>query len=316
MLLSSPAGNDLMFDEDLCKQGSGFVNKIWNAYRLIDGWEVDINKEQSQSDIVALQWYKSKFQKTLSEIEDHYSKYRISDALMSTYKLIWDDFCSWLLEMVKPPFGEKISEKTYLEVISTLEDNLKVLHPFVPFISEEIWQHVAQRDISEALIISEWPKTETYNEKIIKSFEFASEVISGIRTIRKEKNISFKDTIDLSILNNDNASKEFDAVISKLGNISTLNYISEKLDGALTFRVKSNEYFIPIAGAINVEEEKIKISEELKYTEGFLRSVQGKLKNERFVSGAPEQVVALEKQKEADALAKIETLKTSLEGLK
>ncbi len=315
MLLSSPAGNDLMFDEDLCKQGSAFVNKIWNAYRLIDGWEVDLEKEQSQSDIIALKWYRSKFQKTLAEIEDHYSKYRISDALMSTYKLVWDDFCSWLLEVVKPPFGEKISEKTYLEVISVLEDNLKILHPFVPFISEEIWQHITQRDISEALIISKWPKMESFDEKIIKDFEFASEVISGIRTIRKEKNISFKDTIELSVLNNDNASKEFDAVISKLGNISELNYISEKLDGALTFRVKSNEYFIPIAGAINVDEEIAKLSEELKYTEGFLKSVQGKLKNERFVSGAPEQVVALEKQKEADALAKIETLKASLAGL-
>lgn len=316
MLLSSPAGNDLMFDEDLCRQGSAFVNKIWNAYRLIDGWEVDLEKEQSQSDIIALKWYRSKFQKTLAEIEDHYSKYRISDALMATYKLVWDDFCSWLLEMVKPPFGEKISEKTYLEVISILEDNLKILHPFVPFISEEIWQHIAQRDISEALIISEWPKHEDFDEKAIKDFEFASEVISGIRTIRKEKNISFKDTIKLSVLNNDNASNEFDAVIAKLGNISELNYISEKLEGALTFRVKSNEYFIPISGTINVGEEIAKLSEELKYTEGFLKSVQGKLKNERFVSGAPEKVVALEKQKEADALAKIETLKASLAGLK
>lgn len=316
MLLSSPAGNDLMFEEDLCKQGSAFVNKIWNAYRLINGWEVSLEKEQSQSDIIALQWYRSKFQKTLAEIEDHYSKYRISDALMSTYKLVWDDFCSWLLEMVKPPFGERICEKTYLEVISILEDNLIILHPFVPFISEEIWQHITQRDISEALIISKWPKAENFDKKLIKDFDFASEVISGIRTIRKEKNISFKDTIELSILNHDKASTAFDAVISKLGNISELNYISEKLDGALTFRVKSNEYFIPIAGAINVEEEIKKLSEELKYTEGFLRSVQGKLKNERFVSGAPEQVVAIEKQKEADALSKIETLKASLAGLK
>src|SRR5690554_6116641 len=188
MLLSSPAGNDLMFDEDLCKQGSAFVNKIWNAYRLINGWEVDIEKKPSQSDTIALKWYRSKFQKTLAEIEDHYGKYRISDALMATYKLVWDDFCSWLLEMVKPPFGEEISEKTYLEVISLLEDNLKILHPFVPFISEEIWQHLAQRDISEALIISEWPKAVDCDENIIKNFEFASEVISAIRTIRKEKN--------------------------------------------------------------------------------------------------------------------------------
>src|SRR5690606_25163560 len=316
MLLSSPAGNDLMFDEDLCKQGSAFVNKIWNAYRLINGWEVDIEKKPSQSDTIALKWYRSKFQKTLAEIEDHYGKYRISDALMATYKLVWDDFCSWLLEMVKPPFGEKISEKTYLEVISLLEDNLKILHPFVPFISEEIWQHLAQRDISEALIISEWPKAVDCDENIIKNFEFASEVISAIRTIRKEKNISFKDSVALYVLNNENVSKEFDAVISKLGNLSELKYISEKIEGALTFRIKSNEYFIPISGAVNMEEEREKLTEELKYTEGFLRSVQGKLKNERFVNSAPEKVVALEKQKEADALGKIETIKASLASLK
>ncbi len=315
MLLSSPAGNDLMFEEDLCKQGSAFVNKIWNAYRLIDGWEVSIEKEPSASDQIAIKWYKSKFQKVLAEIDDHYSKYRMSDALMATYKLIWDDFCSWFLEMVKPPFGEPISEKTYLEVISILEDNLKVLHPFVPFISEEIWQHIAQRDVSEALIISKWPEIAYYDDGLVKDFNFAAEVISGIRSVRKEKNISFKDAISLSVINNDRKSNDFDDIIIKLGNISNLNYIDSKLNGAITFRVKSNEYFIPVSGVINVEEEKEKLADELKYTEGFLRSVQGKLKNERFVSGAPEQVVAMEKQKETDALAKIETLKASLLGL-
>ena len=315
MLLSSPAGNDLMFDEDLCKQGSGFVNKIWNSYRLISGWEVSLEIEQSQSDETAIKWYRNKFQKTLAEIDDHYSKYRISDALMSTYKLIWDDFCSWFLEMVKPSFGEAISAKTFLEVISILEDNLRILHPFVPFISEEIWQHITKREVSEALIVSKWPEIKSFDEQIIKEFGFASEVISGVRNIRKEKNISYKDKIELAVINHEDSSREFDEIITKLGNISNVNYISEKLDGALTFRVKSNEYFIPIAGAINVEEEIAKLSEELKYTEGFLRSVQGKLKNERFMSGAPEQVVAIEKQKETDALAKIQTLKTSLQGL-
>jgi valyl-tRNA synthetase len=316
MLLSSPAGNDLMFEEDLCKQGSGFVNKIWNAYRLIDGWDVSLEREPSASDLTAIKWYRSKFQKVAAEIEDHYGKYRISDALMATYKLVWDDFCSWFLEMVKPPFGEPISEKTYLEVISILEDNLIILHPFVPFISEEIWQHITQRDISEALIIAKWPESAAYDEKLINDFNFATEVVSGIRTIRKEKNISFKDAISLSIINNEGASTAFDDVISKLGNISELNYIDGKLEGALTFRMKSNEYFIPVSGVIDVEEEKAKLTEELKYTEGFLRSVQGKLKNERFMSGAPEKVIAIEKQKEADALAKIETLKFSLSGLK
>ena len=315
MLLSSPAGNDLMFDEVLCKQGSGFVNKIWIAYRLIDGWEVSEEKEETETAAMAIQWYGHKFQEALAEIEDHYSKYRISDALMATYKLVWDDFCSWFLEMVKPEYGQPISAKTYASVISILEDNLKVLHPFVPFISEEIWQHITARTPQEALIIAAWPETKAFDETFIKDFDFTTEVISGIRTIRKEKNISFKETISLSVLNSEGVSPQFDAVISKLGNLSELNYISEKIEGALTFRVKSNEYFVPIAGAINVEEEIAKLTEELKYTEGFLKSVQGKLKNERFVSGAPEKVVAMEKQKEADALAKIETLKASLSSL-
>lgn len=315
MLLSSPAGNDLMFDEDLCKQGSGFVNKIWNAYRLIDGWEVSEAKEETESASIAIQWYKNKFQKVVLEIEDHYSKYRISDALMSTYKLIWDDFCSWLLEMVKPEYQQPISKKTYDEVITILEDNLKVLHPFVPFISEEIWQHITPRTKEEALIVSTWPASESFNEAYIKEFDFATEVISGIRTIRKQKNLSFKESIALSVINNEKRSTTFDPVIAKLGNLSEINYVTEALEGALTFRNNSNEYFIPVSGAINVEEEIAKLKEELKYNEGFLRSVQGKLKNERFVSGAPEQVVAVERKKEADTLAKIETIKASLVSL-
>jgi len=316
MLLSSPAGNDLMFDEDLCKQGSGFVNKIWNAYRLIDGWEVSETLEEAETSEIAVSWYEARFQKTLIEIEDHYSKYRISDALMSTYKLIWDDFCSWFLEMVKPGYQQPIAAKTKAKVIAILENNLKILHPFVPFISEEIWQHISKRTPENALIISSWPKMIAFDPEVISDFDFASEVISGVRAIRKQKNISFKDTIELSVINNEKISTSFDAVICKLGNISQLHYVDEAVEGALTFRVKSNEYFIPIEGAIDVEEEIAKLSEELKYTEGFLKSVQGKLKNERFVSGAPEAVVAIEKRKEADALAKIETLKASLASLK
>ena len=315
MLLSSPAGNDLMFEEDLCKQGSGFVNKIWNAYRLIDGWEISEEKAETKTDAIAINWYQNKFAKTLAEIEDHYSKYRISDALMATYKLVWDDFCSWFLEMVKPAYGEPISAVTYKKVIAILEDNLKILHPFVPFVSEEVWQHITKRSKEEALIIAEWPTNMSYDEKIIDEFDFASEVISGIRTIRKEKNISFKDEISVSVINNEKAESSFDSVIAKLGNLSELKYVSEKVEGALTFRVKSNEYFVPIEGTINVEDEIAKLSEELKYTEGFLKSVQGKLKNERFVNNAPEKVVEIERKKEADALAKIETLKASLASL-
>jgi valyl-tRNA synthetase len=316
MLLSSPAGNDLMFDEDLCKQGSGFVNKIWNAFRLIQGWEVSEEKSPVQADTVAIRWYRSKFQKTLAEIEDHYSKYRISDALMATYKLVWDDFCSWLLEMVKPAYGEPISLEVRNEVIAALEDNLRILHPFVPFISEEIWQHLAQRTPEEALIVASWPETTGYDEKLIRQFDLASEVISGIRTIRKQKNLSFKDSLKLMVINNENTETTFDGIISKLGNVESIEYVEQPIEGALTFRVKSNEYFIPMEGAIDVEAEIEKLEEELRYTEGFLKSVQGKLKNERFVNNAPEQVVAIEKQKEADALAKIDTLKASLASLR
>ena len=316
MLLSSPAGNDLMFDEDLCKQGSAFVNKIWNAYRLIDGWTIDNNKKPTPTDTIAVQWYKNKFQKALAEMEDHFSKYRISDALMTSYKLVWDDFCSRFLEMIKPPFGQSIAQETFNQVIELLENNLKILHPFIPFVTEEIWQHIKKRSPQEALIISQMPKITSFNEKIILNFEFASQVIAGIRTIRKEKNISFKEKINLLVLNNEKATTDYDPVIKKIGNINQLEYITSKIDGALTFRVKSNEYFVPVSEAIDVEAEIAKLEEELKYTQGFLKSVQGKLKNERFINNAPEKVVAIERKKETDALAKIETLKASIVGLK
>ncbi len=316
MLLSSPAGNDLMFDEDLCKQGSAFVNKIWNAFRLIKGWEIDSQIPQPESSKIAIQWYKARFQQALAELEDSYSKYRISDALMTTYKLVWDDFCSWLLEMIKPAYGSPIDDKTYQEVIEILEDNLKILHPFVPFISEEIWQNITDRNAEEALIIAKWPEQQPVDEDLIKQFEIASEVVSGIRTIRKQKNISFKETIELSVLNSEQFDTNFDTVISKLGNLSSLIYVETQVDGALSFRVKSNEYFIPVSGAIDLEEEVKKLTEELSYTEGFLKSVQKKLQNERFVNNAPEQVIANERKKQADAEAKIATLKSSLESLK
>ncbi|MCH7524040.1 MAG: class I tRNA ligase family protein, partial [Bacteroidetes bacterium] len=314
LLLSSAAGNDLMFEEALCQQGKGFANKVWNAFRLIKGWDIaDI--EQPKSSQIAIEWFESKFQQTLLELEDHYSKYRLSDALMTTYKLIWDDFCSWLLEMVKPVYQQPIDRKTYNAIVTILEDNLKILHPFMPFLTEEIWQHIAVRTPQEALIIAKWPETKSVNKDLIAEFDFATEVISGIRTIRKQKNIAFKDTIELHVLNNEKTATTFDVVISKLGNISTLNYTNEKVEGALTFRVKSNEYFVPMQGSIDIEAEIAKLTEELNYTQGFLKSVQKKLSNERFVNNAPDQVVASEKKKEADALAKIETLKASLGSL-
>ncbi|MFV0565594.1 MAG: valine--tRNA ligase [Flavobacteriaceae bacterium] len=316
LLLSSAAGNDLLFDEALCQQGKGFGNKIWNAYRLVNGWEINNTIAQPESSKIALEWYASKFQKALVEINDHFSKYRLSDALMTIYKLIMDDFSSWLLEIVKPAYQKPVDAITHKALIAAFEDNLKILHPFMPFLTEDIWHYIAKRSPEEALIVAKWPEQKPINEALISEFDFASEVVSGIRTIRKEKNIAFKESVNLSVINNESVAKTFDTVIAKLGNIETLSYVAETLEGALTFRIKSNEYFVPMSGAIDIESEIEKLTEELAYTEGFLKSVQQKLSNERFVNNAPEQVVAVEKKKEADALAKIETLKASLASLK
>ncbi|MEZ4838496.1 valine--tRNA ligase [Flavobacterium sp.] len=315
LLLSASAGNDIMFDEELCNNGKAFANKIWNAFRLIKGWEVaDI--AQPEASKIAIDWYEAKLQQTLAEIEDNFEKYRLSDALMSIYKLVWDDFCSWFLEIIKPAYQQPIDKITFDKAIELLEANLKLLHPFMPFLTEEIWQHIDQRTPEQALIISEWPTMKNTNADLITEFDFAAEVISGIRTIRKDKNISFKETIDLKVINNEKATLNFDAIILKLGNITKLEYVNEAVNGALTFRVKSNEYFIPIAGSIDVAAEIEKLEAELKYTQGFLKSVQGKLNNEKFVNGAPEQVIANERNKEADALAKIATIEQSLASLK
>ena len=314
LLLSASAGNDIMFDEELCNNGKAFANKIWNAFRLIKGWEVaDI--AQPESSKVAIEWYEAKLQQTLVEIEDHFEKYRLSDALMSIYKLVWDDFCSWFLEMIKPAYQQPIDRATFDKAIEMLEANLKLLHPFMPFLTEEIWQFIAERTPEQALIIAEYPKMVSFDEKLIADFEFTSEVIAGLRTIRKEKNIAMKDAIDLKVVNNEKVSTYFDSVIMKLGNIVSLEYITDKIDGALTYRVKSNEYFIPVSGNIDIAAEIAKLTEELKYTQGFLRSVQGKLSNEKFVGGAPEKVLEIERKKEADALAKIATIEQSLKSL-
>jgi valyl-tRNA synthetase len=315
LLLSSAAGNDLLFDEALCQQGKGFGNKIWNAFRLIQGWEV-VEIEQPKYAKIALEWYASKFQKVLTEIEDHFEKYRLSDALMSIYKLIWDDFCSWLLEMIKPTYGAPIDQKTYTAVVDILEENLKILHPFMPFLTEEIWHFLKPRTPKEALIVSSWPVAKPINSSLLENFEFASEVISGIRNLRKQKQIPFKTAVELHVINNASSAQNFDDLISKLGNISLIKYTTSSVDKAFSFRVKSNEYFMVADIAIDLDAEVSKLEEELEYTKGFLNSVRKKLSNERFVSNAPEQVVASEKRKEADALAKIETIEASLKNLK
>ncbi|MCL4140374.1 UNVERIFIED_CONTAM: hypothetical protein GTU68_040516 [Idotea baltica] len=316
LLLSAPAGNDILFDEDLCKQGKGFANKIWNAFRLIKGWEVDASLPQPITAKIGLEWYEAKFQKALAEIEDHFSKYRLSDALMAIYKLINDDFSSWLLEIVKPAYKQPIDKITFDAIITVLENNLKILHPFMPFLTEEIWQFIAERTPEEALIIAKYPLIKDFDTNIIADFDFASDVISGIRTIRKDKNIAFKDAIELFVINAEKNTHKFDAIIQKLTNTATIKSVSEKVEGA-SFRVKSNEYFVPISiENIDVEAEIEKLSSELKRAQGFLVGIQKKLSNERFVANAPEKVLELERKKEADTLAKIQTIIGSLNSLK
>jgi len=315
ILMSSAAGNDLLFDESLMLQGRNFANKIWNGFRLVNSWKVSDEIKQPNSSKIATEWYHAKFQKTLNFIDEQFDKYRLSDALTAIYKLIWDDFSSWYLEVIKPKFGEPIDKTTYDATVKFFEDNMKILQPFMPFITENIWQCFDKRSVDEALIITKYPIKEKYSESILKDFEIATEVISAVRTIRKEKNISFKEEIRLSIIEKVDINHDFDELLKKMVNISKISYVKSGLENALSFRIKSNEYFIPVNSSINIEEELDKIQEELKYTKGFLTAVQKKLSNERFVKNAPEQVVTNEKKKEADALAKIIMLEESLKTL-
>ena len=314
MLLCSPAGNDLPFDESLCEQGRNFSNKIWNAFRLVKGWE-SASIDQPNSSQIAINWFDSKLSETIKSINVNYDKFRISEVLMTVYKLIWDDFCSSYLEMIKPAYQKPIDKVTLEATLSYFEDILKLLHPFMPFISEEIWSLISERTSEERLIIASWPVETDIDSKILADEKFAAEVISGIRTIRKEKNIPNKDQIELFVKRNETIDQSFDSVITKLGNLSVLNYVDKKVDGALSFRVKSNEYYVPLSGSINIEEEIATLTQELEYTKGFLHSVMKKLSNERFVNNAPEQVIANERKKQSDAEAKIKTIQEQLSAI-
>jgi valyl-tRNA synthetase len=312
LLLSAAAGNDLLFDENLCQQGKNFANKIWNAFRLIQSWEVDETLKTCSTATAGIDWYSAKFQQRLATIDDHFSKYRISDALMSTYKLIWDDFCSWLLEIVKPAYNTGIDRETYAKVRVLFEDNLRLLHPFMPFLSEELWHDLKRRDKAEALIVSDWPKQKDIDTVILNQFEHTATLVAQLRTVRKEQNISFKVPLDLVEISQDNISLR--PIVEKLVNIQSWIKEEQAPDQAISFRVNAHEYFVPV-GASNIEEERKKIEEELAYQEGFLSSVEKKLSNERFVSNAPEQVVAIERKKAADAQTKITALKARLSAL-
>ncbi len=314
LLLSSAAGNDLLFDESLCQQGKNFTNKVWNAFRLVQGWEIQ-DIPQSEASKQGIAWYRARLAKAVEEVDDHFSKYRISDALMVIYKLIWEDFSSWFLEIVKPAYQSPIDRETYNAAIGFFETNLILLHPFMPFLSEEIWQRIRDRKEEEALIVAKWPQLAAENRELIPEFEFAASVITAIRNLRKEKNIGNKELLDLRVIDKEKLNKSWNSIIVKLGHLGSFETTDAALEAALTFRVKSNEYFIPADQAVDLDAEKKKIEEELAYTKGFLQSVEKKLSNERFVNNAPEQVVALEKKKAADALAKIETLEKSLSNL-
>ena len=316
MLLTSPAGNDLPFDEELCEQGRNFSNKIWNAFRLVQGWEVNNDLEQPDYAIKANAWFQSKLSVTLDSLEKSYSDYRISEALMTTYKFIWDDFSAWYLEIVKPDYQKPIDSITLDQALRNFESILKILHPFMPFITEEIWQTIKKRNDKEALIVSSWPKTEIKDLELVEDFDFMQNVVSGVRSVRKEKGLAQKEKLEVNVLNSESQSSYFDDVLMRLGNLSKLEYVQEKMEGAISFRVKSNEYFLPLSAQLDIEVEIEKLTKELNYTQGFLKSVQSKLKNERFMSGAPEQVIMNERNKEADALAKIKVLEESIENLK
>jgi len=312
LMLSSAAGNDLLFDENLCQQGKNFSNKIWNAYRLIDRWEIDTTIASPVEATEAIKWYANQFEKKVLWIDKNFDKYRISDALMSLYKLIWDDFCSWLLELVKPEYGKPIDKITHDKVIVLFESNLRLLHPFMPFLTEELWHFIRPRKENEALIVSSWPTSNTFDQEIIDSFEYAKEVIASIRNFRKDKNISIKEKVTVYITNSI-VKLPFEASIFKLGLLEGLYYENapdESLGGS--FRVDKLEFFIPTKVTEDPEAEKEKLIAELNYTKGFLASVEKKLSNERFLENAPEQVIYIERKKAADANDKISMLEKSL----
>ena len=316
MLLTSPAGNDLPFDEVLCEQGRNFSNKIWNALRLVKGWNVDQNREQNKNNQITIEWFESRLSQVISTIDDHFSKFRISDALMSIYRLIWDDFCSWYLEMIKPPYGEPIDKATYDATIATFDRLMRILHPFMPFLTEEVWQSLKERDENQSIMVAEMPKASEFNEDILRKFEVAREVIVAIRNLRQEKNIPNKEELELFVKkNNEKADTTFDGIIAKLCNLESLNYTDAKVENALSFIARSTEYYIPFNQAVDVEEEKKKLQEELDYMKGFLNGVMKKLNNERFVNNAPEQVVEKERKKKADAEERIKVIEKQINNL-
>jgi valyl-tRNA synthetase len=321
MLLSSPAGNDLMFDESHCEQGRNFANKIWNAFKLIKGWEVD--ESLTNPNQVAIQWFKGRFNQALAEIEDHFSQFRLSDALMTTYKLVWDDFCAWYLEMIKPvynPDAEKqaIDKETYTATVEFFENILKVLHPFTPFITEELWHDdvFGDRAIMDCCIVAQLPGIGEMDTQLLTEIEAIKQLITEVRNVRNAKQISPKEKLPLSIKANSAVNyNAYAPIITKLGNIDAIDFTDSKITGAAGFIVGTDEFFIPLQDNIDVDAERVRLNAELDYLHGFLKSVNAKLQNERFMQNAKPEIIEIELKKKADADTKIGIIQESLKAL-
>jgi valyl-tRNA synthetase len=317
MLLSSPAGNDLLFDEAYCEQGRNFWNKVWNAARLISGFEIG-DVPQTEAAKTAITWFENKLSEQLEIINDHYSKYRMSDALMTTYKLVWDDFCAFYLEIIKPEFVDgkalPIDKATYDASVSFLESLLKIMHPWMPFITEDLWHLIKERSDKDCIIVAEWPKVKATDERQLREFEVSKEIVATVRNVRQQKQISPKEKLSV-IEKSDAQHSYFDAAIIKLANLSSFTYSTSKPEGAFGFTIKTTEFFIPLASNINADEERIRLKKELEYNQGFLKSVQAKLANEKFVANAKPELVELERKKLSDAELKIKAIEDQLASL-
>jgi valyl-tRNA synthetase len=318
MLLCSPAGNDLLFDEGLTEQGRNFSNKIWNAFRLVNSWEVNPDIEQPESSIKAIEWFESRLNRGLAEIEDQFKKYRLSEALMVTYKLFWDEFSSWYLETIKPGYQQPVDRRTKSATLLFFDKLLRILHPFMPFITEELWHLLESREKGQSLMIAELPRRGKVDKKLLMEFDITREIISQIRNIRRDKNLGKNDELKLLVRNTSvgDFPSGLESVVLKMGMISEIIHTEEEVEGAVSFIVKNVEYYLPLGGLVDVEEEISRMEKELEYTRGFLVSVMKKLGNEKFVSSAPESVVGAERKKLADAEAKIRTLEEQIASLR
>jgi valyl-tRNA synthetase len=316
MLLCSPAGNDLLYDDSLPEQGRNFANKIWNAFRLVKGWRVDDNASQPEASAAAIIWMEEILKKGVAGIDSDFRKFRISEALMAAYKLFWDEFSGWYLEIIKPEYQKPIDKKTYEATFSIFDKLLRIIHPFMPFITEEIWQMLVGRKDGESIMISRSPETKKYNKDLVIRFEIIKETITAIRSVRKEKNLPVKEKLEFCIRTDKKSfDSEFLPILIKLGNLSEIKFVDSRQEEAASFMVKTTEYFIPLGIRLNVEKELVKIREDLDYLRGFLSSVMKKLDNERFVKNAPADVLELERKKKSDTELKIKALEERLEEL-